>query len=982
VRLLVAARELSTCDWDGWRDRLGWQAATTWAVPLSLLNRVAVQRILASMGNPLDALATQIDWLAQLERISEGDPLTIRFVIEGLQRGDITPEHLTRMPPGLKAYVTAWVDTLAERSSDNEAVLAFLTRCAAAYAPLTAHDLQQLAPAAFTPNLRLRQVLKDGEVARFILTVPVQDAQGRQQDGYVFSHQRLREIFWEDVPGSAEQQAIQQEFFQYGAAWYADRSQPLPDYLRQFWVTHLAEAGAWDTLRRVLTEIVPLGERHTQPWAAARYAAEGSYAGYLSDLAILWQWAEAQHDIALGVRCALIQASIRSLSGNLTPELLMGLVTVGTPEGKWSTAAALEHIRQMPDSRRQVKCITALVEAGCDLPWQVALDVAHAIPDEWACAEALGALAPHLSKELQRDALDVARVLSDYRAECGARVLTALVPHLAQDLLRDAFKVACAIPGDFLGSRAEVLVVLAPRLPQDLLRDAFEVAQALPDDFWGRCTDALAALALHMPPELLRVALDVARAIQREKDRARALTLLTTHLPQELQSTVWPDALAAARAIPDKKDHIEALTALAPYLPQELQAAVWADALAAARAIQGEENRPRALAALAPHLPSELQATVWVDALAAARAIAKEWARAGMLSAFVPHLPDELLPAALAAARAIETVWIRAETLGALAPHLPQELQATVWKEALVAALAIPDYYEEMRGEVLVILAPHLPEDLVQDAVRAACTIHDYHPESRAAALGATVPHLPEELQASVWHETLTTARAISHTASRARALTALASHLPQELQSMVWDESLAAAHTIHDERDRTAVLAALAPYLPKGLLRDAFDVARAIPGEWHCNQILTALAPHLLQELLRDARTIPDPANRALALAALAPHVPQELQATVWNESLATARAIPDEQTRAAALATLVCYLPQELLSAPLTVVRAIPNERTRAEALVALAPYTPEELPRETLATARAIPNERARAEALAALAPHLPQELQVTV
>lgn len=184
-------------------------------------------------------------------------------------------------------------------------------------------------------------------------------------------------------------------------------------------------------MRRVLTEIVPVGEseRFIQPWAAARYRAEGSYAGYLADLDVLWCWANAQQNIALGVRCALIYASILSLSGNLTPELLVGLVTVGTPEGKWSVVAALEHIRQMPDSEQQAKSIKALMDAGCDLPWEVALGVARGIAEEWYRADALATLAPRLPPALLPEALEAARAIADERHR--ARALAALAPYLS-----------------------------------------------------------------------------------------------------------------------------------------------------------------------------------------------------------------------------------------------------------------------------------------------------------------------------------------------------------------------------------------------------------------------------------------------------------------------------------------------------------------------------------------------------------------------
>ncbi len=434
MRILVAAREVSDRSWHGWCNHLGWNVASAWQVPLGLLNRAAVQRILAAMGNPLDALAQNIDWVAQLERISAGDPLTIRFVVEGLQRGEITPERLARMPPGLQAYVEDWVNTLVDRSANNVVIAAVLNYCAAACAPLTAEDLYQLDPTTFSKTGSLHQALRDRELARFLIRVPMAtDAGGKE--GYVFSHQRLREVFWEtDTILSAQaRQAIQQAFVAYGERWYADRSRPLPAYLRRFWIAHLQAAGAWDRMRQVLTEIVPSGEQYIQPWQAARHAAEGSDTGYLSDLDTLWTHAETTGDLALALRCALIAASLRSRNGNLLPELLVQLVQVGTPEGRWSAAAALETIAHMPDEERQAACLAALVNAGIELPWPRALEIAQAITAADARARALTTLVPHLPPEQQPEvytqALAAAQAITDHDAR--ARALAALAPRLA-----------------------------------------------------------------------------------------------------------------------------------------------------------------------------------------------------------------------------------------------------------------------------------------------------------------------------------------------------------------------------------------------------------------------------------------------------------------------------------------------------------------------------------------------------------------------
>src|SRR5205807_7771530 len=132
---------------------------------------------------------------------------------------------------------------------------------------------------------------------------------------------------------------------------------------RRFWIAHRAEAGRWDLARGVLTELAAAHGNLHQPWAAAHYRAQGSYAGYIADLDVLWRHAEEEDDYASAFRCGLITATTHSLGANLSLELIVGLVTIGTPQGRWTLSGALEHIRQMPYASQQLEAFTGLLDA-------------------------------------------------------------------------------------------------------------------------------------------------------------------------------------------------------------------------------------------------------------------------------------------------------------------------------------------------------------------------------------------------------------------------------------------------------------------------------------------------------------------------------------------------------------------------------------------------------------------------------------------
>jgi hypothetical protein len=347
LKIVAAARQRADRGYEDWREHLGWQPHRTRAFPLDNLDRAALIALLKAQDERLAALADDPAFVAQFERVSEGDPLTCNLLIKALLGNTLSPTDLSRRPPGLEAFLRDWVETLRRMRQESAAIRELLALCAVTYGPLTSDDLSALAPTVFSDQSAIVDAVRSDEVARFIITVG--------EHSYVFSHQRLREVFLERIYPPTERERLHRRMVDYGNAWWADRHQPLSEYLRRFWLLHCAEVGEWERIREVVSAIVPTrdGSGVEQPWQTARYAAEGSNSGYLGDLERLWTRAEQQGDLGLALRCALIAASLRSQSGNLSPELLVGLVQVGTPAGTWSAAAALEHIALMPDSKRQ-----------------------------------------------------------------------------------------------------------------------------------------------------------------------------------------------------------------------------------------------------------------------------------------------------------------------------------------------------------------------------------------------------------------------------------------------------------------------------------------------------------------------------------------------------------------------------------------------------------------------------------------------------
>jgi hypothetical protein len=677
---------------------------------------------------------------------------------------------------------------------------------------------------------------------------------------------------------------------------------------------HLLGGGETETLRRLLT----LEHEGRNLWFTVQ-EEEGQVAVFLEDVRRLWAWAReedaraaAQGDEAphLGaeIRCALIEASLHSLAGNIPPALLAALVE----KGVWTPAQGLAYARQVPEPKQRVETFVSLVPLL--LPEQRPQVLAEALAAvreiEWwksARADALAALAPHLPPDLLAEALAAARKIRD--ADDRADAMAALAPRLAElGYPQEALAAAREIEKEW--QRADVLAILAERLPLELLPEVLAAARDIKRE--SHRAEALAALAPRLPKEqreqALAEALAAARKIRDADDRARALVALAPRLaelgyPQE--------ALAAAREIRDAYDHAEALAALAPHLPPQQQSQVLAEALAAAREIKWEYARALALATLAPHLPKEQREQVLAEALAAARETEDEDDRADALADLAPRLAELGYPQkALAAAREIEDEDDRADALAALASRLAK---LGYYQEALAAAREIE--LERTSEEISEAVVPYLSLELLTEVLTARWKIGDE--SACASALEAFTP-------STLWQKWLPIAViALLSLCLIADFVSWVIAILSRDLVPMLAPILLLIIWAIYMARNedkrtylRARALTTLAAYLSPKLLTKALATAREIGDAKHRANALAALAPRLPPELLGQtlaaARKIVYAEHRAKALAALVPHLPPEQQLPVLTKALATVRENGDEDDRANALAALAPRLAE----------------------------------------------------------------------
>ena len=673
LKVLISARSTADRPNPGaWARALVWNERNTYQLELPPLDRLGLRDVLEKMGVPLDELAHQPFIVEELHRLTEGDPLLVRLYVDDLwAKGEavrrLCPEDLRSLRPGYQGYFDQWWEDQRRLWGDarplrEKEVREILNLLSAAFGPLRAEDLCRLAdPSVGLSSWTLQDHLRT--LARFV--VP----SSHDQEDYVFAHPRLAEYFWNKLHPD-EREELERRFRRWGQQVLAElgdgrlRPRDAPPYLLRYYRAHLERAAA------PLEEFRPLV--HTRAWAEAWEAMEGSFGGYLGDVRACWERAAAEDGRAaargdaaahLGdeIRCALIEASIRSLAANLPPELVAALVR----HHQWTPRQALAYIRQNPDKWTRVETLEKLLPF-LERPEHLAeaLAAAREIQEAYPRAHVLAALAERLPAEHLPTALAAAREIQE--AYPRARVLAALAERLPE-VWPEALAAAREIQG--ADARADALRALAERLPAEHLPTALAAAREIQKaDARAR---VLAALAERLPAEHLPTALAAAREIQEADARADALRALAERLPE-----VWPEALAAAREIEEAYFRADALRALAERLPE-----VWPEALAAAREIQEAYRRARVLAALAERLPE-----VWPEALATAREIQEADDRARVLAALAERLPAEHLPTALAAAREIQEAYPRARVLAALAEplaKLPRPALHPSWHETL-----------------------------------------------------------------------------------------------------------------------------------------------------------------------------------------------------------------------------------------------------------------------------------------------------------
>lgn len=472
IKVLVSARLLADRDALGWLQYLNLPDSAS-VVPLPPLSIEAVQDVLDRMDDQFGDVDSRNDLASHLHRLSEGDPLLIRLYIDALQRGrdgdrQLQIESLESLNPGLESFFDKWWEDqrmqwsaqgLNEREYEAN-VREFLSLAAVALGPVLLEDVREISSSHFQDTLSVRSVATF--LGRFLI------GDGRTT-GYVFSHPRLAQFFFDSMSKSA-QEAWNVRFVEFGLrAW--DRlvsGELIPSEASSYAISSLgAHLDKGDFGDEVYFRLI--GPEWLQAWEAV----SGDFDGFLEDMNRAWRRADlsarrerdaqgvAIETIALQHRFALVGASIHTQFAQVDPALLESLIK----SGAWTRSQGLAHVRQIPSEAQRVESLSRIAPLLNESLIIDALGSTLAYSDPEARTQAIASLTPHLPGRLVKEALTVAQTLPDAHR---AKSLSKMISFLSEDLQEDAVALLRGIDSE--DTQANALTEMMPYLSSQLHR--------------------------------------------------------------------------------------------------------------------------------------------------------------------------------------------------------------------------------------------------------------------------------------------------------------------------------------------------------------------------------------------------------------------------------------------------------------------------------------------------------------------------------
>jgi Mor family transcriptional regulator len=327
-------------------------------------------------------------------------------------------------------------------------------------------------------------------------------------------------------------------------------------------------------------------------------------------------------------------------------------------------------------------------------------------------ARVLVALAPHLTDDLQLEALAAVQGLGSERKQ--AQSLSELIPTLSSEMLLNSLTIANSMGEQEY--RSQVLTILVQFVPQHVRQqtmiDALSAASNLPNQY--EQVRALLNLRAWLPDslqqEVVHRALITIEAMDNDNAKARALNLLLGHLsPAQIM-----DALGLVSEISEAQIYLNAILGFMPYVSSEQQDILLKEMLDCIGRIHPSYKRAQALINLAPYLASEQLSDAWKMAENINDAVDQINAYVSLAQQMPSDDASLLLDKALIRLKRITDGYRRANAMMTMMPHLNADARTRLKAEVYQTIERADDAYA--KASVIELLAPLLESETLQSA--------------------------------------------------------------------------------------------------------------------------------------------------------------------------------------------------------------------------------------------------------------------------
>lgn len=737
-------------------------------------------------------------------------------------------------------------------------------------------------------------------------------------------------------------------------------------YLYEHLVYHLEAVGNLAAVRDLFND---------QSWMHVRVPADDyRYDGYLADLSVYWDDAEARtlagdaDAFAEVMRCALIHTSPNMLAGNLPPKLVARAVELGY----WSIERALSLTRRIPRSDYRHEMYLALLGAGL-IPDELmndvlrqAIEVAYGRYDGETQISALLELAPFVPSERYSEIYggslaNVRRIDNpEMRAEYLFR-LAPLLPEQCVDLQREALVAAAEIPK--AKKRVEMLIDHLQELPDELSPDAMravrDAAIAIPDD--DKRLSAQAQIAALLPPDLqtdlVRRILDEARELDNLFQRVSVLGYVLPLLPEADRASVLAEMLVAVRQIDHAYHRAQALVILTRYMPSDQQTELLTESLEVIHKLENTNQEAMLLSLIARDVLQWASPDIYEIVIQKSLRISEELKnsaiRAELLNAVVPDMRAEHVARTLPLVKLTEDGYYLRRNLDLIAPllsldHLP---------EAFTIAYSID--YEGENSVAISDILQWLSPDLYGRALEAARGIGNR--SIRLQVLIDLGAHFDEAERHQIFEDALTTVRAFARRNYMTRRLSTLLPLMPPQDQAPVVAEALANVRGIDDGHTRSKLLLLLIEFVPEGergaILKEAQDAAMQIDDPALRVRAMVELLPRLperthpalLHEMIKTSQTVRKQTDRVDVWVAMAQYLPAEQRGDIMAQALNVTGQIDDPKMKTARLVRIAERLPiaerKDIIIQAYEAASGIQQTNSQARELIHLARIAPSD-------------------------------------